>query len=293
MQAWGTARPLSFDARGDAPPLLASAQHGWPGVPFELHRTQPTDEPWDSGPLEGEAHLRVVLDGAFEVTVRAAQRELQRKVLPGSLTLHVQRGTVQRVAGSAEVFALGLSPQWLQRLVPDVAPDALREYAAPAPDPSARALAQAMCAAVAQGGSCSALFAESASLALLSRVLERLPRSERTPRGGLSPATCRRLREHIDERLQDDLSLVALAGLCGLRPRQFGALFARAFGTTPHRYVLQRRLALGARLLAAGHEVADVALRTGFCSQSHFTTAFRRSYGLTPGRYAVSRRVGS
>jgi AraC-like DNA-binding protein len=293
MRSWGHALPLSFDARGQSAPLLNSADHGWPGVPFELHRSQPTDEPWDSGPLEGEAHLRVVLDGAFDVTFRAPPRELTRQVLPGSLTLHVQSGTVLRVAGSAEVFALGLSRSWLERLLPEVEPDALREYAAPAPDPSARALAQAMCAAVAQGEPCSALFAESASLALLSRVLERLPRSG-PEQGGLSQSLCRRLRAHIDERLQDDLSLVALAALCGLRPRQFGALFARAFGTTPHKYVLQRRLALGARLLASGrHDIADIAIRAGFCNQSHFTTAFRRSYGMTPARFATGRRVRS
>ncbi|HMI94067.1 MAG TPA: AraC family transcriptional regulator [Polyangiales bacterium] len=300
MRAWGQPRPLSFDARGDGVPLINSALHAWPGVPFELHRTQPTDEPWDSGPLEGEAHLRVVLDGGFDVTVRAAQRELRRHVGPGSLTLHVRSGTVLRVAGSAQVFALGLSHSWLQRLLPDVAPDALREYAAPAPDPSARALAQAMCEAVAQAEPCSALFAESVSLALLGRVLERLPlparllQNERSDRVGLSPAACRRLREHIDACLQHDLSLVALAALCGLRPRHFGALFTRAFGATPHRYVLQRRLALGARLLGSGqHEIADVAIRTGFCSQSHFTTAFRRSYGVTPARFAAARRVYS
>jgi AraC family transcriptional regulator len=183
--------------------------------------------------------------------------------------------------------------------LPDVAPDELRDYAAPAPDPSARALAQAMCAAVAQAEPCSALFAESVSLALLGRVLERLPPSARVLRderhdAGLSAAACRRLREHIDARLQDDLSLLSLAALCGLRPRQFGASFTRAFGTTPHRYVLQRRLALGARLLGSGeHEIADVAIRTGFCSQSHFTTAFRRNYGVTPARYAATRRAYS
>jgi AraC family transcriptional regulator len=131
-------------------------------------------------------------------------------------------------------------------------------------------------------------------------VLERLPlpgrlrQNERHDRAALSPRACRRLREHIDARLQDDLSLVALAALCGLRPRQFGALFTRAFGATPHRYVLERRLALGARLLGSGqHEIADVAIHTGFCSQSHFTTAFRRSYGVTPARYAAARRVFS
>jgi AraC-like DNA-binding protein len=261
-------------------------------VPFELHRTRPTDEPWASGPLEGEAHLRVVLDGAFEVLMRGAQRDVRRRVLPGSLTLHVRGGTVLQVAGSADVFALGVSRPWLERLLQDAAPRSLREYTAPAPDPSARAIAQAMCSALAEEQPASRLFAESASLALLSRVLDRMPREDRCERGGLSEGACRRLRMHIDERLHEDLSLLGLAALCGLRPRQFSALFARAFGTSPHRYVLQRRLAHGARLLRSGrHDIADIALRSGFCSQSHFTTAFRRSYGVTPAKYAEGRSM--
>jgi AraC-like DNA-binding protein len=284
----GQTLPLSFDASGRAGPLLNSARHGWSGIPFELHRTQPTEEPWASGPIAGEAHLRVVLDGGFDVVLRGRQHDVSRRVLPGSLTLHVQSGTVLRVSGSAEVFALGVSQAWLERLLHDAAPRALREYAAPRPDPSARAIAQAMCSALAAGPT-SALFAESASLALLSRVLDRLPREQPDERG-LSENARRKLRAHIDERLQEDLSLVGLAALCGLRPRQFSALFARAFGTSPHRYVLQRRLAHGARLLRSGrHDIADVALRSGFCNQSHFTTAFRRSYGVTPAKYAQGR----
>src|SRR5689334_20622743 len=83
MRAWGRTQPLSFSPHEPGEPLLRSARFDWPGVPFELHRTQPTDEPWESAPLPGEAHLRVVLDGAFDITVRAAQRELTRRVLPG------------------------------------------------------------------------------------------------------------------------------------------------------------------------------------------------------------------
>jgi AraC-like DNA-binding protein len=290
MCAMGQTLPLSFDASGAGEPLLNSARHDWAGIPFELHRTQPTDEPWASGPIAGEAHLRVVLDGGFDVLLRGPRQDVSRRVLPGSLTLHVRSGTVLRVAGSADVLALGISQPWLERLLHDAAPRSLCEYAAPEPDPSARAIAQAMCSALHSEQPASRLFAESASLALLSRVLDRMPREERLERA-LSPAACRRVRAYIDERLHEDLSLVGLAALCGLRPRQFSALFARTFGTSPHRYVLQRRLAHGARLLRSGrHDIADIALRTGFCNQSHFTTAFRRRYGVTPAKYA---RAGS
>ena len=85
-------------------------------------------------------------------------------------------------------------------------------------------------------------------------------------------------------------TLAELADVVSLSPRYFTKLFRTAFGTTPHRYVMRQRLAEGARLLARGrYDLADVAVRLGFCSQSHFTAAFRQVYGVTPHRYATGK----
>jgi AraC-like DNA-binding protein len=44
-------------------------------------------------------------------------------------------------------------------------------------------------------------------------------------------------------------------------------------------------------MLGSGDDnLAGIALRIGFCSQSHFTAAFRQAYGVTPGRYAAEHR---
>jgi len=66
--------------------------------------------------------------------------------------------------------------------------------------------------------------------------------------------------------------------------------FVRAFkestGVPPYRYVLERRIELSKSLLADSNcPITEVALRTGFASQSHFATAFRRLTSVTPGRY--------
>ena len=45
-------------------------------------------------------------------------------------------------------------------------------------------------------------------------------------------------------------------------------------------------------MLASGRfDVAGVAFRMGFCSQSHFTAAFRRAFGVSPARYAGEKRA--
>ena len=65
--------------------------------------------------------------------------------------------------------------------------------------------------------------------------------------------------------------------------------FRIALGTTPHRYLLMRRLELARELIHNGRPLVDVALDTGFADQAHFTRAFRSAFGLTPARYRALR----
>jgi len=62
----------------------------------------------------------------------------------------------------------------------------------------------------------------------------------------------------------------------------------------PHRYVMHRRIERSKSLLAdRGLPITDVALRAGFASQSHFSTAFRRLTNITPGRYRQGLIAGA
>jgi AraC-like DNA-binding protein len=59
--------------------------------------------------------------------------------------------------------------------------------------------------------------------------------------------------------------------------------FRRAFGETPHRYLLTRRLERAAALLwNTDRSVADICFRVGLRSVGSFTTSFRRVYGISP-----------
>jgi AraC family transcriptional regulator len=62
-------------------------------------------------------------------------------------------------------------------------------------------------------------------------------------------------------------------------------------GLAPHRYLLMRRLERARRLLDTPDAVlSDVALRTGFADQAHFTRLFKREFGVTPGIVLKGRR---
>ena len=61
--------------------------------------------------------------------------------------------------------------------------------------------------------------------------------------------------------------------------------FKAAYGTTPDRYRVMRRLDLARTAIGAGRSLALAATDAGFADQSHLTRQFKRAYGMTPGRW--------
>jgi AraC family transcriptional regulator len=94
------------------------------------------------------------------------------------------------------------------------------------------------------------------------------------------------LARMIESALGEDLRLERLAREAGVSAHAFSQAFARAFGTTPHAYIRDRRIERAKSLLLA-HDLplAEVALHCGFASQSHLTTTFKRLVGRTPGAF--------
>jgi AraC family transcriptional regulator len=64
-------------------------------------------------------------------------------------------------------------------------------------------------------------------------------------------------------------------------------MFKTSTGLPPHRYVITRRVERAKRLLRDGGDLtmAQVAARTGFWDQGHFTRHFKRLVGVTPKRF--------
>ena len=61
--------------------------------------------------------------------------------------------------------------------------------------------------------------------------------------------------------------------------------FKAAYGTTPDRYRMLRRLDRARTAIGGGQPLADVAVAAGFADQSHLTRQFKAAYGMTPGRW--------
>ena len=99
----------------------------------------------------------------------------------------------------------------------------------------------------------------------------------------------RRAVDLIEVDLHRHLTLTHLAEAAGMGPIRLSREFARHFGQTPYQFIMARRLERARRLLSSSRlSIAEIALATGFSSQSHLTSAFTRSVGISPGRYRKS-----
>jgi AraC-like DNA-binding protein len=98
-----------------------------------------------------------------------------------------------------------------------------------------------------------------------------------------------RAKDLADARYFEPLDVTDLAGAAGLSRAHFSREFRRAFGESPHAYLLTRRLERAAALLrSTDHSVADICFSVGLQSVGSFTTSFTRTYGVSPTAYRAS-----
>ena len=95
-----------------------------------------------------------------------------------------------------------------------------------------------------------------------------------------------RAKDVADARYADRLGVDDLAGAAGFSRAHFSREFRRAFGESPHAYLLTRRLERAAALLRyTDRSVADICFAVGLRSVGSFTTSFTRTYGRSPTAY--------
>ena len=101
----------------------------------------------------------------------------------------------------------------------------------------------------------------------------------------LSDKRVRKVQEYLHAHLHRKITLEDLSELTDLSPYYFLRMFKNAVGMPPHAYLTRLRLERSKKMLMDAAPVSDVALRAGFCDQSHFSRNFKGAYGVTPGEY--------
>jgi len=98
-----------------------------------------------------------------------------------------------------------------------------------------------------------------------------------------------RAKDLVDARYAQPLDVGDLARAAGLSRAHFSREFRRAFGDSPHAYLLTRRLERAAALLrSTDRSVVEICFAVGLRSVGSFTTSFTRAYGSTPTAYRAS-----
>jgi AraC-like DNA-binding protein len=98
-----------------------------------------------------------------------------------------------------------------------------------------------------------------------------------------------RAKDLADARYFERVRVADMARIAGLSRAHFSREFRRAFGESPHAYLLTRRLErAAAQLRRTDRSVAEICFSVGLQSVGSFTTSFKRTYGLSPTAYRAA-----
>ena len=96
-----------------------------------------------------------------------------------------------------------------------------------------------------------------------------------------------RAKNVMDRDYAQQLDVPSLARAAHASPAHFSRSFKRAFGETPHAYLLRRRIERAKELLRGTElSVTEVSIEVGFQSLGSFSTAFKDLVGEPPSEYA-------
>lgn len=100
-----------------------------------------------------------------------------------------------------------------------------------------------------------------------------------------------RIRSYIEDHLNADLSLCAIADHFYLSRSYVAHLFRDQFGISVHQYILKKRLALVRDQIASGAEITKTCELAGFNDYTSFYRVFRKEYGISPKQYQKKAAV--
>ena len=280
--------------------LLSSAGRGWSTIGAEL-RAHPAGS--IASVIQQSVEIVIALRGADDGFVLRAGAGRRQETRPATGTvwlapIGIGDEEISITAPIPEALHLYLPASQFNRLAEQYnlarSPVHSIQYLGGLRDELIRQLGLGVLAEMKRESSTSRMFAEVSSLMLAARLAHdyadgTAPGLPAGRSGRLGNGRLRRVLDHIDQHLEEEITVAQLARLANLSDFHFARMFTATLGIPPCRYVSRRRLENAMAMLAAGKlPLAEIAHRSHFSSQASFSRAFRRATGMTPGAY---RRV--
>jgi AraC family transcriptional regulator len=284
---------LSTLCTGDSSVIGSSAELSWNGFLLERQLAGANMRIND----HADQHMLALVNSqVMRGEHRAKSGTTLVRKIAGQVTV-IPKGPVpeMQLVSQAELTYCSFDEHFIERIVGDVKtlrPEHL-VFRSATRDKSIHLLMQMLVAEFHAGNPTGGIYAETLAEALALRYLHLgavVPIEVANRISALPDNKLARVKEFVESSLDQDLTLESLAREAGYSRAHFLRMFRESTGTTPHQYVMQRRIAHAEELLSANHPgVAEIAVACGFSSQAHLTLAFRKQTGLTPAEYRRTR----
>jgi len=268
----------------------SSVELGWSDFVIESRTILPGEKP----EVPHTHHFLILWDGQLaqgETAVRGGSFAPYRKHPNTITTLPPGIRPAARSRFPHDVIVGALDPDFIRRMDAelDAGPGRVVNGLYGAEDAVLRNLLLLLARESEDRGRHGSLYAESLITALATRLLhagrgEQLPAPTRV--SPLPPRSLRRVLDRMEADVAANLDLATLAAETGYSRAHFLRTFRAATGQTPHRHLMELRLAKARDLMASSSlPLINIAAACGFSSHAHLTTAFRSRFGLTPSAY--------
>ncbi|MCM3904988.1 MAG: AraC family transcriptional regulator [Pyrinomonadaceae bacterium] len=278
--------------------VVASSQElGWQNLrALEMRHTI---SEWTMPPLENHCII-IQLGPSVDATVEIGDQSFEESLEPGAITI-VPAGTSidwrQGDDNPSEALHLYLDPQFLRTTAEYIDVEYSQISISPQcgiRDEHIHHIGMSLRHELKDANVVGRLYADSLAKVLAMQLVRRYSyfKDLRTSRGGMAPRKLRRAVEFINNNLDEEeaVGLAAVADEVQMSYSHFARAFKQSMGVSPNVYMTEQRIERAKKLLSETDlRIADIALRAGFASQSHFTTTFRKLVWTTPKAFRDTR----
>ena len=278
--------------------VVASSQElGWQNLrALEMRHTI---SEWTTPPLENHCII-IQLGPSVDATVEIGDQSFEQSLEPGVITIVPAGMSMDWRQGDdkpSEALHLYLDPQFLQTTAESIDVDYSQISIAPQfgiRDEHIHHIGMSLHHELKDANVVGRLYADSLAKVLAMQLVRRYSyfKDLRTSRGGMAPRKLRKAIEFINSNLNEEqaVAIPAVAGEVQMSYSHFSRAFKQSMGVSPNVYMTEQRIERAKKLLSeTDFRIADIALRTGFASQSHFTSTFRKLVWTTPKAFRDTR----